>query len=109
MRDLRPRFENLYDPLALIPELQPDRIRIAPSSARARGLELSLSRTGQALSWWASYSLAEVTDVVHGDEVPRAWDLPHVSRGSPTANLSGQIASWCPSLHFTPLLRTETE
>jgi hypothetical protein len=77
MRDLRPRFENLYDPLALIPELQADRVRIAPSSAQARGLELSINRSGQALSWWASYSLAEVDDTVDGVEVPRSWDQRH--------------------------------
>ena len=72
MNDLRPRFENLYDPLALIPELQADRVRIAPSSAQARGLELSINRTGQALSWWASYSLAEVTDTVDGVKASRS-------------------------------------
>ena len=66
MSDLRPRYENLYDPLALIPELQADRIRIAPTSALARGLELSVNRSAQAWSWWASYSLAEVTDTVDG-------------------------------------------
>jgi hypothetical protein len=77
MNDLRPRFENLYDPLALIPELQADRVRIAPSSALARGLELSINRTGQALSWWASYALAEVTDTVDGADVPRSWDQRH--------------------------------
>jgi hypothetical protein len=34
MSRLRPRFENLFDPLALIPELQPDRVNIAPRKAR---------------------------------------------------------------------------
>ncbi len=90
MSNLRPRFENLYDPLALIPELQPDRVRIAPASARARGLELSLSRAGQALSWWAIYSLAEVTDIVDGLEVPRAWDQRH----SLQAGLTWNVNNW---------------
>ncbi|MCZ6517749.1 MAG: TonB-dependent receptor, partial [Gammaproteobacteria bacterium] len=90
MSELRPRFENLYDPLALIPELQPDRVRIAPASARARGLELSLSRAGPALSWWAIYSLAEVTDTVDGLEVPRAWDQRH----SLQAGLTWNVNNW---------------
>jgi outer membrane receptor protein involved in Fe transport len=90
MNDLRPRFENLFDPLALIPELQADRVRIAPSSALARGLELSFNRTGQALSWWASYSLAEVTDTVDGIEVPRSWDQRHAVQ----AGLSWNLNNW---------------
>lgn len=90
MADLRPRFENLYDPLALIPELQPDRVRIAPSAGRARGLELSINRAGQALSWWASYSLAEVTDTVDGVEVPRSWDQRH----SLQAGLNWNVNNW---------------
>ena len=90
MNDLRPRFENLYDPLALIPELQADRVRIAPSSAQARGLELSVNRTGQALSWWASYSLAEVTDTVDGVKESRSWDQRH----SLQAGLTWSINNW---------------
>jgi outer membrane receptor protein involved in Fe transport len=77
MSSLRPRFENLYDKLALIPELQPDRVRIAPDSARARGLEVSLNRSGQTLNWWANYSLAEVSDTIDGEEFPRSWDQRH--------------------------------
>ena len=90
MGDLRPRYENLYDPLALIPELQADRIRIAPTSALARGLELSVSRSGQSLSWWANYSLAEVTDTVDGMEVPRSWDQRH----SLQAGLTWSVNNW---------------
>jgi len=90
MSDLRPRYENLYDPLALIPELQADRIRIAPTSALARGLELSVNRSGQTWSWWASYSLAEVTDTVDGIEVPRSWDQRH----SLQAGLTWNVNNW---------------
>ena len=77
MSRLRPRFENLYDSLALIPELQPDRVRIAPSEARARGLELSIDQTSGSLKWWASYTLSEVYDTVDGVDVPRSWDQRH--------------------------------
>lgn len=77
MSPLRPRFENLFDPLALIPELQPDRARIAPSKGRARGVELSIDRTDGPLTWWASYTLSEVYDTVDGVEEPRSWDQRH--------------------------------
>ncbi|MFQ6006073.1 MAG: TonB-dependent receptor domain-containing protein [Woeseia sp.] len=77
MSRLRPRFENLYNPLALIPELQADRIRIAPTGARARGLEISIDHTSGPLTWWASYTLSDVTDTVDGIEVPRSWDQRH--------------------------------
>ncbi len=74
---LRPRFENLFDPLAIIPELQSDRVRIAPSGARSSGVELSMERFGKPLSWWASYTFAEVTDTINGREEPRSWDQRH--------------------------------
>jgi outer membrane receptor protein involved in Fe transport len=77
MSSLRPRYENLYDKLALIPEVQPDRIRIAPDSARARGLEFSLNRSGESFNWWANYSLTRVTDTIDGEEFPRSWDQRH--------------------------------
>jgi hypothetical protein len=100
MSDLKPRFENLYDPLALIPELQPDRVRITPSSGQSRGLELSVSRTGQALSWWASYSLAKVTDTIEGVDVPRAWDQRHALQ----AGLTWNVNDW--DLSFAGHLRS---
>ena len=108
MDSLRPRFENLYDPLALIPELQADRVRITPSDAVARGLELSISRTGQDLSWWASYSLAEVTDTVDGIEVPRSWDQRHALQAGLTwivnnwdLSIAGHVRSGWPTTSLT--------
>jgi outer membrane receptor protein involved in Fe transport len=72
---LAPRFENLYDPLQLIPEFQPDRIRLTPQSATAKGTEFSMEYAGsENLSWWASYSLARVTDSISGRHERRDWD-----------------------------------
>ena len=90
MSALRPRFENLYDKLALIPELQPDRVRIAPDSARAKGLEISLNRAGPVLNWWANYSLAKVTDTIDGEEFPRSWDQRHALQ----VGLNWQANEW---------------
>lgn len=77
-RDLRPRWENLLDPLPLIPELEPDRIRIAPTSARSRGLEVTLDYDlGGDWTGWTSWTLSRVTDRVQGREEPRNWDQRH--------------------------------
>ena len=75
LSDLRPRYENLFNSLSLLPELQPDRVRIAPERAESSGIEVLVSRdTLRPLSWWASYTLSRVEDVVSGREIPRSWD-----------------------------------
>ncbi|MCP4303208.1 MAG: TonB-dependent receptor [Gammaproteobacteria bacterium] len=81
IRDVRPRFENLYDPLGIMPELQADRVRLDPSRAEARGLELSADRTVGAWSWWATYTWSKVTDRIDGRDVPRSWDQRHAAQG----------------------------
>ena len=61
--DLRPRFENLLDPIQLIPEGAPDRIRIDAPKARARGVELTLRRDADlGLAGWVSISLAKTEE-----------------------------------------------
>jgi outer membrane receptor protein involved in Fe transport len=78
MLELRPRYENLLNSLTLLPELKPDRIRIAPDRARARGAELLLrQRLPSGLGWWAGYSRAQVTDTIAGEVFYRAWDQTH--------------------------------
>ena len=78
---VRPRFENLFNPLGSMPELQADRTRLDPSSARSRGLELSAVRSAGPLDWWASYTWSEVTDNIDGMDVPRSWDQRHSVQG----------------------------
>ena len=78
---VRPRFENLFDPLGVMPELQQDRIRLDPESARARGVELSIDRTTGKFGWWGSYTWSNVTDRVAGEDVPRSWDQRHSLQG----------------------------
>lgn len=81
VRKVRPRFENLYDPLGLIPELQPDRVRLDPSRARASGAEVSLSRNGRPWHWWASYTWSRATDRIEGRDEYRSWDQRHSVQG----------------------------
>lgn len=77
-RSLIPRFENIFDPLALIPELEIDRVRIDAESARSEGIELSLTGAGAGdLDWWASYAWSRSVDEVRGASIRRGWDQSH--------------------------------
>jgi len=80
---LRPHFENLFDPVRLLPELEPDRVRVAPEGSQARGVEVLLRRrSDEPWSWWLGYTWSRVTDDIDGRDVPRSWDQRHaVSAG----------------------------
>lgn len=76
--ELKPRFENQFDPLVLIPELQTDRIEVAATSASVHGLELLLNRRGAGpWGWWLSYTWSQADDHIDGADVPRSWDQTH--------------------------------
>ena len=80
LRDVRPRFENLYDPLGLIPELQPDRVRLEPQSAVSRGLEISANGDAGPWRWWAQYTLSDSVDRINGNDEARSWDQRHAAQ-----------------------------
>jgi hypothetical protein len=77
LADLHPRYENLLHPLTLLPEIKPDRVRLAPDAALARGLELSIAGGDEGVRWSAAYTWAEVEDLFGADSVPRSWDQTH--------------------------------
>ena len=81
MQQVRPRFENLHDPLGLIPEIQPDRVRLDPVSATSKGVEISIDRFNGPFDWWATYTLSEVTDRINGQDVHRSWDQKQALQG----------------------------
>lgn len=83
-------FENLSDPLSLVPELQIDRQRIDPESVTARGAELSLSGFVGKSEWWLNYTRAEVEEVVAGKSVRRQFDQKH----SANVGWSMMAAGW---------------
>ena len=77
-----PRWVNAIDDVSAFPEAGFDRLRIAPTSARARGVELFASRDqGARADWSVSYALARSTDAIDGRDVPRAVDQRHTVRG----------------------------
>jgi outer membrane receptor protein involved in Fe transport len=81
--DPKLRFENLFNSLVLMPELASDRIAVAPSRARSRGVELTLAYERQpGFSSWLSYTHAYAEDKLDGSWVERGWDQRHtVSAG----------------------------
>jgi hypothetical protein len=79
---LRPRYENLFDPLSLAPELRWDRVAIEPESAVAEGVESLLTRRGDG-PWngWLSYTWSRVNDREQGRDTRRSWDQTHAVGG----------------------------
>jgi outer membrane receptor protein involved in Fe transport len=74
----RPRFENLFNPLALLPEGESDRIRVAPRRATTKGAEVFLKgEPSKAISWWAGYAFATAEDDIDDRTEPRSWDQRH--------------------------------
>jgi hypothetical protein len=78
MSGVRPRYENLFDPMVLFPEIEPDRVLVTPSRARATGFEATLGMDrGRRFGWWAGYALARAEDDIDGRMVPRSRDQRH--------------------------------
>jgi outer membrane receptor protein involved in Fe transport len=76
--DPRPRFENLFEPVNTFPEVEPDRVRIAPERSRARGVELfARADLGREVRGWASYAWSRAEDRLDGAWVPNQVDQTH--------------------------------
>ena len=72
-----PYFDNQLDPLALLPDLAPDRTRLVPHGSEAAGLELSVRKPfTDSLTGWGTLSWARVADDFPPRDVLRSWDQP---------------------------------
>lgn len=80
--DLRPRYENAFNQLTLIPEIQFDRVRIDATTAVSRGVEILFSRGSSAdnLLWWFGYIWSEVEDSTTTGKRKRSWDQTHTAK-----------------------------
>jgi len=94
-----PRYENLLNPVSLIPEMEIDRRRIAPDGALAYGVEFAGRYTvDEHWSGFLNYAWSEVEDDFGATDVPRNWNQQHALllglqwRSGPWS-LSGQ-GSW---------------
>jgi outer membrane receptor protein involved in Fe transport len=97
-RQVRPRFENLYDPLVVAPELRSSRVLVAPERAEADGLELTVSGESP-VSWWFGLSLANADDRVAGAAVPRSWDQDRGANAGVTWAAGRWIVSAAATVH----------
>jgi hypothetical protein len=100
---LSPYFDNAFDAVALLPELEPDRLSIAPADAEATGMEFSVRRVlGFGASVWVNYALSEVTDDLAARDYLRSWDQRHSATlglawqrsGTSVSLLSGWHTGW---------------
>jgi len=78
----RVRYENELNPLALLPELEPDRVRLDPNGAELRGLEVSAGYGGKLWTWHLNYSWSHASDEIGGADYLRSWDQAHSLNGS---------------------------
>ncbi len=78
---VKPRFENLFNPVELFPETETDWVTVAPERARLRGAEVLVrSESSGPFHWWASYAWSKADDVIDGRGVPRSWDQTHAGK-----------------------------
>lgn len=91
MHHVRALYENVFDPASLLPEIEVDRLRIAPLTSHAHGAEATL-RWEPRHTWsaWLSYSWSEVTDRFEDSRALRSWD----QRQSVVTGLSWTQGPW---------------
>ncbi len=77
----RVRFENLFDPISKVPELEADRWLFAPEETVSEGVEVFVGGAfAESWDWFAGYSYADAYDLIDGAEVPRSNDQTHTLR-----------------------------
>lgn len=85
-RRTKRRYENVFNPFVLVPELEPDRVAVDPQRARARGADLSVHRQlGDRAALRLHYGYMDAEDRLDGDWVPRRWSQRHSA---------GTVLSW---------------
>ncbi len=72
------RYENIFNPFVLLPEMEPDRVALWPDRAEARGVDLELRKSLlETLEGFARYSYMDARDRIDGDWVDRRWSQAH--------------------------------
>ncbi|MEP7245793.1 MAG: TonB-dependent receptor [Gammaproteobacteria bacterium] len=76
--NVSPYFDNTLDRLSLLPDLEPDRVRISANDSESAGIELSVRHAlTPSLELWGNYAWSRVADEFATDDVLRSWDQPH--------------------------------
>jgi outer membrane receptor protein involved in Fe transport len=72
-----PYFDNYLDPFSLLPDLTPDRVRLAPRSSEASGFELSVRKPfTDSFTGWGTLTWSRVADDFPPRDILRSWDQP---------------------------------
>jgi hypothetical protein len=88
-KPVRPRFENLFEPLVVAAELRASRVLVAADDAASDGLEIFVS-SEQPVPWWIGVSFARADDTIAGESVPRSWDQD----GALNAGVTWAVGPW---------------
>ena len=96
--EVRPYYENLLDSLSLVPDLSPDRIRVAPMASEASGAELTVRRSlPRSFEVWGGFSASLVSDdFASMTDVRRSWDQPRAA----TLGIAWNPSRWTTSAVF---------
>ena len=109
-RAVRPRYENVFNHLTIVPELQFDRVVIDADNAESRGAELLVSRGsgGDELFWWLGYAWSKVEDKLPQGKQKRSWDQTHTVKlgaswrwGSWDFSMAGEAHTGWPRTQIT--------
>jgi outer membrane receptor protein involved in Fe transport len=97
-RDQKGRFENIFNPFVLLPEMEPDRVPLWPDKAEAKGFDLDGRITlGESLQGHLRYSYMDARDRISGEWVDRRWSQRHTVN----TGLVWQGSDWSVSLALT--------
>ena len=88
------RFENLFNPMVLLPELASDRVAMWPSRAYTDGYEITIRYEGnEHLNGWLAYTHSAAKDWIDGRWTPRQWE----QSDSVSAGVVWKRGSWSAS------------
>lgn len=77
-----PRFENLFNPFVLLPQIAPDRVEIDATRARAHGIDFEFQdELTSGTSMIARYSYMDADDKIGGQWVSRRWSQAQTATG----------------------------
>ena len=77
-----PRFENLFNPFVLLPQVAPDRVEIDATRARAHGIDFEFQdELTSHTSVIARYSYMDADDKIGGQWVSRRWSQAQTVTG----------------------------
>jgi outer membrane receptor protein involved in Fe transport len=117
-RATRPRYENAFDQLSVVPEIQFDRMMVDADTAESRGAEILLSHGSgmDSVFWWVGYTWSKVEDSFPDGERVRSWDQTHAAKlgaswrwGHWNFSTAGEIHTGWPKTELIPEVRTNPD